>query len=162
LPKHQAVGRKGAPELRKPFHLSAEWEEWDVPLDPGGAVIDPKRFNVSEFAMPGIPDGFGKHRGPRVSYPARERRGTVPFSNVLADRVALVAVNTAFTLLQIDRIGRKVPVDDGVAILMEVEAFLADRCRRQNERPERRVEGRPNGSRPLQHALFVGRVATKS
>ena len=47
------------------------------------------------------------------------------------------AVDAAFTLFQVDRIGRQVPMNDGVAVEVEVESFLADRCSREDEGPER-------------------------
>jgi len=43
-----------------------------------------------------------------------------------ADGMALVALDTSFALLELDGRGGDVPVDDGVAVAVEVEAFLAD------------------------------------
>ena len=40
--------------------------------------------------------------------------------------MALIAVDPAFSLLKVNWIRREIPVDDGVAVVMEVEAFLAD------------------------------------
>ncbi len=54
--------------------------------------------------------------------------------------MALIAVDPAFSLLKVNWIRREIPVDDRVAVVMEVEAFLADGCSREGEGPERRVE----------------------
>ena len=50
-------------------------------------------------------------------------------------------MDAAFALLQIDGIRRQIPVHDGVAPSVEVESFLTDRRRSENERAKRRVEG---------------------
>ena len=44
--------------------------------------------------------------------------------NVLSHRVTFVAMHSPLPLLQIDRIGRKVPVDDDVAVRVEVQPLL--------------------------------------
>ena len=56
--------------------------------------------------------------------------------DVLADRVALVAVNPPLPLFEVDWVGREVPVDHGVAVRVEVEALLPDRGAHQDERPD--------------------------
>ena len=75
------------------------------------------------------------------SRPCRHGRCPVLGRHVLAHRVPLVAVDAALALLEVDRVGGQVPVDDGVAVGVEVETLLPDRGGRQDERPERRVEG---------------------
>jgi hypothetical protein len=44
-------------------------------------------------------------------------------------------------LLEVDGVGGEVPVNDGVAVEVEVEAFLADGGGGEDERPEGGVEG---------------------
>ena len=61
--------------------------------------------------------------------------------HVLPDRVSFVAVDPALTLFEVHGVRWQVPVDDRVAVLVEIEAFLADRCGREYERPEGRVKG---------------------
>ena len=63
---------------------------------------------------------------PRVSS-VGERAGAVLQRHVLADRVAFVAVDAAFALLEVDRVVRQIPVDDDVAVGVEVESLLPDR-----------------------------------
>ena len=62
---------------------------------------------------------------PRVSSIGKGA-GAMLQRNVLADRVAFVAVDAAFALLEVDRIVWQIPVDDDVAIGVEVEALLPD------------------------------------
>ncbi len=51
-------------------------------------------------------------------------------------------MDPALALLHVHRVARQVPVDDRVAVGVEVQPFLADGRRGEDERPERRVEGR--------------------
>ena len=69
-----------------------------------------------------------------------ERAGPVLQRHVLADCVALIAVDPSFALLKVNRIGGEIPVDDDVAVGVEVEAFLPDRRADQDEWPIRGVE----------------------
>ena len=87
--------------------------------------------------------GF-EDRHPGVRDSRSQSRRSVGGGDVLADRVTLVAIHAALTLLEVDGVGGKVPVDDRVAPPVEVDSLLADRCGREHERPERRVEGRPD------------------
>ena len=50
-------------------------------------------------------------------------------------------MDASFALFQIHRITRKIPVNDRMAVGMEIQAFLADGSSRQNEWPEWRIEG---------------------
>jgi hypothetical protein len=50
--------------------------------------------------------------------------------------VSFVAVDSALTLFEVNGVRWQIPVDDRVAVLVEVEAFLTDRCGREDERPE--------------------------
>ena len=53
----------------------------------------------------------------------------------------LVSVNATFALLQVYGVRRKVPMDDRVAVSVEVKSFLADGRGREYKRPEWGVEG---------------------
>ena len=119
--------------------LSAEREGEDVALDlrPVFDGIDPVRDE--------LPVGRScscmraRTRSP-MRPRARQRRRAELQRHVLADRVAFVAVDAPFALLEVDRVVREVPVDDDVAVGVEVEALLPDRGADQDERPVRRVE----------------------
>src|SRR4051812_11125671 len=58
--------------------------------------------------------------------------------------MTLEAVHPPFPLFQVNRVGWKIPVCDCMAILMEVEALLPNRCRGKHERPEGTIEGEAN------------------
>ena len=77
-----------------------------------------------------------------------QRRRAVGGGDVLADRVPLVAVHPALTLLEIDGVAGQVPMHDGMAPPVEIDPLLPDGSRRQHERPERRVERRPDLGQP--------------
>ena len=87
--------------------------------------------------------GF-EDRVPGVLDSRCQRRRPVGGSDVLADRVPLVTIHAALALLEIYRIGGKVPVDHRMAPPVEVDSLLADGGGRENERPEWRVESRPD------------------
>ena len=87
--------------------------------------------------------GSVEHQRPRISGPRPGDR-RVEAGNILADGVALEAVDPTFALFEVDGVAGKIPVDDGVAERVEVESFLAIGCRRQDERPERGVERVPH------------------
>ena len=46
--------------------------------------------------------------------------------NVAPDGMSLVAVDATFTLLEVDRIARQVPVHQAMAPGVKVQAFLSD------------------------------------
>jgi hypothetical protein len=54
--------------------------------------------------------------------------------------MVLVAMNATFALLEINRVVGKIPMHDGMAIGVEVEALLPHGCAHEHEGPERRVE----------------------
>ena len=64
--------------------------------------------------------------------------------DVLANRVAFVAIKAAPTLLEVDGVSGKVPMDDRVAPPVRVDPFLANRDGRENGWPEWRIECRPH------------------
>ena len=81
--------------------------------------------------------------GPGVRDGGCQRRRAVGGRHVLADRVPLVAIHTALALFEVDGVGGKVPMHDGVTPPVEIDAFLAYGSGRENEWPERRVERSP-------------------
>ena len=87
--------------------------------------------------------GF-EDRVPGVLDSRSQCRRPVGGSDVLADRVPLVTIHAALALLEIYRIGGKVPMDHRMTPPMEVDSLLADGGGRENERPEWRVESRPD------------------
>ena len=58
--------------------------------------------------------GF-KDRGPRIHYVRCECCRSMSGRDVFANRVALVPINATLTLLEVDGVSGKVPVDDRVA-----------------------------------------------
>ena len=88
--------------------------------------------------------GGVEDRGPRVRDSRTQSRRPVSGRDVLADRVTLVAIHATLALLEVDGVAREIPVDDRVAPPVEVDPLLSDGGGRQHERPERRVEGRPD------------------
>ena len=69
--------------------------------------------------------------------------------------VSLVTIHAALTLLEVYWIGGKVPVDHRMAPPVEVDSLLADGGGSENERPEWRVESRPD----LGQSSFILAVA---
>src|ERR1700728_3053394 len=55
--------------------------------------------------------------------------------------MAAEPVHAAFALLEVHRVGRKVPVHYCVAPPVEIDALLADTRSGEHKRPERAVEG---------------------
>lgn len=64
--------------------------------------------------------------------------------DILSHGVPFVAVDAAFALLEVDRVGRQVPVHHRVAVGMEIQSLLPDGSGRQHKGPERGVEGLAN------------------
>ena len=87
--------------------------------------------------------GF-KDRGPRIRDSWSQCRRPVSGRDVLADRVSLLTIHAALTLLEVYWIGGKVPVDHRMAPPVEVDSLLADGGGSENERPEWRVESHPD------------------
>jgi hypothetical protein len=78
-----------------------------------------------------------------------ELEGDVP-----ADGVAGVAVYPTFSLLEVDGVRRRVPVDDGMAPPVEIDSVLTHAGGCQDKWPERTAEGASDLGLP--NALFVG------
>ena len=75
--------------------------------------------------------------------------------HVVPNGVSLKPVDPPFPLLKIDRIPRKVPMVDPIAIRVKIQPFLAYRSRGQNERPERRIERVADASQPDCSAFVI-------
>ena len=57
------------------------------------------------------------------------------------------------TLFEIHGVAGEIPMDDGMTVLVEIQALLSDRSRSHNEGPEWRVEGST-------HKILLGWLAT--
>src|SRR4051794_9170594 len=140
LPEGKPIYGERVAEALESIELSAERKGQDVALDLR-AVLDgvhPVRDELRVGLEPVL--ACEPERGfPRVPT-IGERAGAVLQGHVLANRVALVAVNSTFALLEVDRVVRQVPVDDDVAVGVEVESLLPDRGADEDERPIRGVE----------------------
>src|SRR5215216_884296 len=81
-----------------------------------------------------------KHTFPWITSHLRNCLTAMSLRQILAHSVTLVPVNASFTLLEIDRIRRQIPVHNGMAVMMKIQTFLAHRCCCQYEGPKWRVE----------------------
>lgn len=70
-------------------------------------------------------------------------RAAVSRRNVFTDSVPFIAMDSTLALLQIDRVGRQIPVGYGMTVMMKIEALLTHGCCHENERPKGRIECRP-------------------
>jgi hypothetical protein len=138
LAEREPINCKRAFELLKFPDLTTERQRGHVPLDAGAIRrrIDPVRYEITDSAA-SIARGSVKQCIPWVRKAPVEPDKPVGGGDVLADGVTFVPMNATLTLLEVDGIGREVPVDDCVAVKMEIETLLADRGRGQNERPKR-------------------------
>src|SRR5689334_5579029 len=82
--------------------------------------------------------------------------------DVLSDCMPFVSVHSAFALLQIHWIGWQVPVNDGVAIMVEIQPFLANGGSCQNERPKGRVKSRSDQVLSIDFLVFCFNVFTEA
>ena len=62
---------------------------------------------------------------------------SVHSTKILPNRMALVAMDAPLSLLKINGVRRKVPVDHGMAVQVEIESLLPDGRGCQDEWPER-------------------------
>lgn len=71
--------------------------------------------------------------------------------------MSFVSVDSSFSLLKINWIGRQIPMEHRVTPQVKIESLLADRCGRKNERSEWRVERNPDLiSASLALSIFTG------
>jgi hypothetical protein len=134
LADDEAVCRNAPTQGRESTDLSAEWkvrhDAFDVVITGEDPVWDEV---VPGCAAPG--HGGFEERLPWV-FSVEDGGRAVFRGHVLSDGMTLVAVDTAFPLLEVDRVGGQVSVHTGVAVAVEVEAFLADGGCCEHERPE--------------------------
>ena len=122
--------------------------------------MDPVRHHLPVVGPP-----FGccspEERLPRVALrnPFSQQIGPELLSDVAANRVTLVSMDTTLALLEVNGIGREVPMHHRTAPQVEVQPLLTDRSRGQYERPERRVEGDRHGAYPGLTALVERLIA---
>ena len=117
--------------LLQPFEFSnllAVREQRNAALHLGGTILaDPIRDEIG--APIGLSLGRNLKKGlPRIAAPMHlgESSQTISFRNILSDRMAFVAMNPTFTLFEINGIGRQVPMDHGMAPIVEVQPFLTN------------------------------------
>ena len=137
------------PAVRKERHPALDLD-WTVVKPIGNEVAVDWR---------GGPCG-GKHRSPRICWrhAAASDCRCLAGRDVEANCMAFVAMHASFALFQVDRIARQIPVVEPMAVRMEVESFLSDRCGRQHERPERRVKGITYAAQAGRRFFFVAIV----
>ena len=123
--------------------LPAERVGGDVSFDLRVPLVHPERNEVSGVGR-SIPHRLCQHCLPRVPGVSPESVDAVAGRQVLAYGVTHVTVHASFPLFEVDRVRWEVPMDDCVAVEVEIETLLADRGRGEHERPERRVERRPH------------------
>ena len=125
LTEDHPIDRQRTPQGRELRPVSAEGRGEDVPFYLGSSFYreEPEGDEVGGVRGP-VCDGAREHGGPGVG--AVHRRVAMLSLEVLADGVALVAVDTPFALLEVDGVRREVPVDDRVAVGVEVEALFSD------------------------------------
>jgi hypothetical protein len=84
-------------------------------------IENPIRNYIVGVWRPGF-DGFIEHERPRITplIPIQQRFQSEYLCNVLANRMPFITMDTALTLLQVDRIGWEIPVDHAVAPSMKV------------------------------------------
>src|SRR2546430_13186152 len=101
-------------------------------IDPVGRELAQARPFVSRKVVGCLPrvHGLGTQDGLSMTV-----------GDVAPDGVAAITVYATLTLLEVHRIGRRIPVHHRVAPPMEIDALLADAGGCEDERPERAVEG---------------------
>src|SRR4051812_43712710 len=105
-------------------------------LDLGSAFswIDPEGDQI-RGAIRSIVDCASEQRLPRIGI-VGSFWNPILLREVLAHGMPLVAMHTTLSLLEIDRVRWKVPVDHCVAVWMEIQAFLPNGRRGEDEGPE--------------------------
>jgi hypothetical protein len=146
LAQRQPIEGEVVPQTFVPLPVSAKGIARQDSLDLGTAGVHPPRRELAVLL-----DSFGRPRGiegclPRIAVAAAEHVVPMRGGDVPSYRVASEAIHPAFALFEVDGAAREVPVDDGVAPPVEVDALLADARRHQDERGERAIEGSANGA----------------
>lgn len=125
-------------ELAVASDVVAEGEGEDSALESCRTWVDPVRCHLAERRL--FVNSEVVRGPPRVHSASVEDGVAVAGGEVAADNEAVEAVDAAFSLFEVDGVGRGVPVDGGVAPSVEVDAFLADAGGGEDPGPEGAVE----------------------
>ena len=118
--------RRGSASGKKARFVSAERKRRDQPLDPRRPVIEDPTWNeVVLIASRSVPSSFREESRPGIAVLRRERSSRIGSGEVLANRVALVAVHPTLALLEVDWVRGQVPMHDRVAVEVEVQTLPA-------------------------------------
>jgi thymidylate synthase len=79
----------------------------------------------------------------------------------LANGQTLEPVNSTFSLLKVNRVARKIPVDQLAAILVKIQSLLTNRRSGENKWSEWRIEVLPNTGNSLGPVLRLKALITK-
>ena len=157
LAEGDTIGGKLALQPLECIDFRRVWEQRDMALNAVLAIGDPLWDEAIFMFVVRLrrPLGKLKDQPPDViaGLPGREGVPAVGGGDVAADGVPLVPMDTALPLFEIDRIARKIPVDQSVAPGVEVEPLLTDGRTGQDKRTERTVEGRSH--RVLADVLII-------
>lgn len=137
LAEGEAIDREAAFKPGKSRDFPTKRQHRHMPFNPDRTLVDPVGDEI------GVDRCFRsrplEHQLPRVvgSLTATPDDRSLAFRQIETYCVSLETMNAALALLQIHWIARKIPMIDAITIGMEVETFLTDGCRGENERPER-------------------------
>src|SRR5690606_3520159 len=133
LAECEAVGAKCLEESAVVLSASAHRQDRHETLDRSTPWVDPVGEDLRTFTAllsREVEEGW-----PRVGTADQPWIRAVRCGDVLAHRMAAIAVDPPLSLLEVHGVGRKIPVHYSVGVVMEVQSLLADRCRRENEGP---------------------------
>src|SRR4051812_3974859 len=119
--------------------IPAEWQHRHIPLYRNFAFtfrnpLGTKALVIRRRTLTAEPDELS----PGIL--ARQRLDPMRSGEALPHGMALIALNAALSLLELDGARRDVPVNDRAAVSVEVQPLLTDRRRHENPGPERTVE----------------------
>ena len=108
-------------------------------LNAAVSLEDPVRRKVGLAGIAGNPVSASKAQCPEVvaGFPGSESGCAGFIGDVVAHRTALVPMNAAFPLLEVDRVTGKVPVDQVVTSGVKVETILTHGRAGEHEGPKR-------------------------
>lgn len=141
LAEGKAIERQSLLEPPELLFVLAEGEEGDAAFDLGGTffknpvgdeVGKPVRLLFCRNAKKGLP---------RIALLTGKSAQAVMSRDIFPYGMALVALDPALSLFKVHGVGWQIPVDDGMASGVEIQAFLADGGRGQHKGLKGRVEG---------------------